>query len=242
MPVKGTETRLLVDRWDFSGVSNSLEVTLAVGREECTVFQATAKEYVVIDTEGTISQQGYFVNSGADTFEEEIAKALLADNSLLVAALLGTQTAACPAYVGRASSVNGLKIASKTDGLLTLAGDWVTGGIVRGLRAFAGTITTTGAQAQIDLGDGGTTGGFGWLFVQNITGTATNATITVQSSTSVGFSAPTTRGTFTFSAKGAYEIALTSTVDRYVRLNCTGLGGATNFTVVGVVGVAGRTY
>ena len=50
------------------------------------------------------------------------------------------------------------------------------------------------------------------------------------------------RGTFTFSAKGAYEIALTSTVDRYVRLNCTGLGGATNFTVVGVVGVAGRTY
>lgn len=243
MPVKGTQTRLLVNQWDFSGVSNALKVELKLNREECTVFQATAKEYVAIDNDGTISQQGYFVDSGADTFEEEIAESILNASSLTVAALVGTSTAACPAYVARDATTNAMKVGGKTDGLLTLSGDWISGGnIFRGLRAFSGTISATGTQTYIDLGAAGSAGGYGWLFVQTITGTATSATITVQSDDNTSFTTPATEGTFTFSAVGAYEIALTGTVDRYVRLNCTSTGGATSFVVVGVVAVSGVTY
>ena len=69
-----------------------------------------------------------------------------------------------------------------------------------------------------------------------------NATITVQSDDNTGFATPATEGTFTFSAVGGQEIALSGAVDRYVRLNATSLGGATNYTVVGVIALSGITY
>jgi hypothetical protein len=115
-------------------------------------------------------------------------------------------------------------------------------GIVRGLRCFTGVISATGAQAQIDLGAAGANGGYVWLFVQEKTGTITNAVITLETATVVGFTSPTTKATFTFSALGAYEQAMSGAVGRYARINCTNKGGATNFTVVAVVAPAGVTY
>jgi hypothetical protein len=78
--------------------------------------------------------------------------------------------------------------------------------------------------------------------VQTITGTATNASIVLQSDDNTGFSTPGTECTFTFSAVGGYEQAISGTVDRYVRLNCSSMGGATSFVVVCVAAVSGVTY
>lgn len=244
--VKATYTRLLVNQWDFSGVSNSLEVALENAREDVTTFQATGKEFLATDTSGTISQQGYFADAAAGEFEQEIQDSIDDTDTLYVAALFGTNTEACPAYVARATNTSGMTLAAQTPGVITVSGEWFQGtGIQRGLRVWTGTFSATGAQtspAYIDLGSAGAAGGNAWLFVQTITGSATNATITLESDDNTGFTSAATECTFTFSAVGAQEQALSGAIDRYLRLNCTSKGGATSFVVVCVAAVSGVTY
>ena len=244
--VKAQYTRLLVNEFDFSSQSNSLEVSLENGREDVTTFQTTGKEFLTTDTEGTISQQGYFADVIAGQFEAEIQESIDNGESLYVAALFGTNTDACPAYVARATETSGLTVGAQVPGVITLSGEWFQGlGVLRGLRVWTGTFSATGAQtspAYIDLGAVGTAGGRAWLFVQTITGSATNATITLQSDTVNTFAAAATECTFTFSAVGGYEQALSGTVNRYLRANCTSKGGATSFVVVVIAAVSGVTY
>jgi len=243
MPRRGAMARLLVNQFDFSGQSNKVEVNLSTARVDATALQSLAAETIATTASGDISQTGYFVDKGAGFFEQELMSQITNGTSLYVGALFGTDVAACPAYVARSTNAEGLKLSAPVDGLLQVSGSWFQGvGIARGLRAYAGVISATGAQAYIDLGAVGANGGYAWLFVQDKTGTITNATITVQSDDNTGFSSPATECTFTFSAVGGYEQAMSGTVDRYVRLNTTSLGGATNFTVVLIVAAAGVTY
>ena len=69
MAIKATQTRLVVgsstEAWDFSGVSNSLDVSLSGEKIENTRFQDTAKTYTTGDASGTIAQNGYFDNTSA---------------------------------------------------------------------------------------------------------------------------------------------------------------------------------
>ncbi len=247
MPIKSRYTRILVgtngngNAWDFSGVSNSLDVEVSSEKLEDTTFQS-ARTFLAGSSAGNIAQAGYYDNSGANTFEQEIAESVINDELLYVAALFGTETAACAAYVAPQTSTENMAIGTPVAELITLSGGWGAGtGLKRGVRLFSGTISATGAQTGVDLGVAGTTGGQAWLFVTAVTGTATNATFTVQSATTVGFGSPATEGTFTFTGRGAFAIALSGTVDRYVRLNATGLGGATNITATAIIAVNGVT-
>jgi hypothetical protein len=252
MAHKGKYTRLLMGSstyaYDFSGVSNSLETSFGVDMIEDTTFQATAKSEMAGDPSATITQNGYAVRSAteAENFEKHLTDAIESTTSLTVAALYMTDLDACPAYVARATNAKSMKISGKTGGLVTIQGDWPQGtGIVRGVRVWSGTISATGAQTTpgyIDLGAVGTAGGYAWLFVRAITGTATSADVLLQSDDNTGFATPATEGTFTFSTTGVVEVALSGTVDRYVRLSTSDMGGATNFTVTAIVAVSGVTY
>lgn len=254
MAIKGKYTRLLVgsatEAWEFTGVSNSLEVAIQNERLDTTAFQESGKTSIAGNNTGTITQAGYFNDVVAGEMEKEIYEAIAGTETLFVGALFGTGTDACPAYVARSTNASGLTLSADVSGLITLQGEWFAGtGIRRGVRVWGGTFSATGAQATpayIDLGAapaGGATG-TAWLWVTTVTGTATSATITVQGDDNTGFSTPTTLGTFTFSSASgrAQEIALSGTIDRYLRLNCTSKGGATSFAVVGVVAVTGSTY
>ncbi len=245
---KARYTRILVGAngaggaWDFSGVSNSLDVDVSVPRLDDTAFQDAAATSIAGDPSGSIKQAGFYDNSGAGTMEEEIAESVINAELLYVAALLGTDTAACAAYVAPQTNTDNMAVSTPVANLMTLKGSWGGGtGLRRGLRLYTGTLAATGAQTHIDLGAAGAAGGQAWLFVTAITGTAVSATCTVQSDDNTGFTSPTVLGTFTFSATGCYAIALGNTVDRYVRLNCTSKGGATSFAVTAIVAVNGVT-
>lgn len=249
---KGRYTRLLVGStagaWDFSGVSNSLEVALNVERLETTAFQETGATSIAGDTSGTLTQNGYYQNPAAGEFEQEMAAAIASTTSLFVAALFGTDTDACPAYVAPAANAAGLTLGSEVAGLITASGEWAQGtGILRGLRVWQGTISATGAQTSpgyIDLGAAGAAGGTAWIWVRAVTGTATNAAIVLQSSTATGFGSPTTRATFTFSSatgRTQQQSMGAGVVDRYLRLNTTSMGGATSFEVTVIAAVRGIT-
>jgi hypothetical protein len=93
----------------------------------------------------------------------------------------------------------------------------------------------------IDIGAAGSAGGFAYLFVTTETGSGTNGTIDIESSaTEAGTYA--SEGTFTFSAVGVTAVTMTGTVNRWLRLNCTALGGATSWTVSCIACVSGVTY
>ena len=247
MAIKATQTRLVIgnssDAWDFSGVSNSLDVSLSGEKIENTRFQDTAKTYTTGDASGTITQNGYFDNTSAGSFEQEIAESITNAETLYVGAIYGTNQAAPVAYIAPATSTESMAINSPVSGLITVNGSWFDGtGIKRGLQVYKGTISSISTTTYIDTGAVGSAGGVAWIWVTAVTGTATSATILLQSDDNTGFATPLTEATFTFSGKGAIQQTLSGTIDRYLRLSTTSLGGATNFTLCVVAAVSGVTY
>lgn len=229
--IKGTKSKVLVDEFDFSGDTASVTVTVGMTEEDATTLQATGAEYEPILPSLKIEQNGYLV-SGSD-MESELYDRLGVAGSY-VAALFDTDVVGCPAYIQETFNAQ-MNIQAPAKSLMTLNGAWGMGrGGHRGIRIFDGVIDATGAQAAVDLGSAGSDGGIAFLFVQAITGSASGAAIKVQSSATEG-GTYADEGTFTFSALGAYAVALTGTVNRWLRLNTTGLGGATDFTVVAIV-------
>jgi len=248
MATKATKTRLLVGTasgaWDFSGVTNSLEVALSGEKIENTRFQDTAKTFTTGDISGSITQSGYFDATGADSLEQEMASITANGTLAYVGCIYGTEESAPIAYIAPSTNVEGIKLSAPIGGLITVSGSWFDGlGIKRGLQVYRGTISGTGpAGSYIDTGAVGSLGGFAWIWITTITGTATNAAVKLQSDDNTSFTSAADEGTFTFSGKKAIEVTLTGDVDRYLRINTTSLGGATSFLVTVVAAVRGVTY
>jgi hypothetical protein len=240
MPSPGHKTRFLLDEFDFSTDTFTLGMSIDIPQEDATTFQATAAASVAMTPAGSLDMSGYYSGGQAGKLEAEI-KARLGVGAV-VAGLFGTDIVACPCYILPGTQGEMMKISAGTK-LLQMSGKWSSGvgGILRGLRAYQGTLTAVGAQAGIDFGSAGSSGGTAYLFVQAIGGTATNAQIKVQSDSVAGFTGAADEGTWTISAKGAYVLALTGVIGRYVRVNVVSMGGATSLNVAVVVCVNGVT-
>jgi hypothetical protein len=163
MAIKATQTRLVIgsstEAWDFSGVSNSLDVSLSGEKIENTRFQDTAKTYTTGDASGTIAQNGYFDDTSTGSFEQEIAESIVNGETLYVGAIFGTNQSAPVAYVAPATNTESMAINSPVSGLVTVNGSWFDGtGIKRGLQVYRGTISATGTTTYIDTGRSR----FGW--------------------------------------------------------------------------------
>lgn len=239
--IKGTLARLLVDEFDFSGDTAGFTVDTTMGEAECTTLQATAAIYTALLPMMRIEHNGYLSSAGSAGDMEQELKARLGVGGVYVAALLGTDVTACPAYVLDSTFGQTLNLQSPTTGLITINGAWgAGGGGHRGIRIFTGALSATGAQTSVDLGAAGSNGGSAFLFVQSITGTATNAIIDVESSATEG-GTYVEEAEFTFSDVGGYAASMSGTVNRWLRLNVEDMGGATAFTVVLIVCVKGVT-
>lgn len=242
MAIKGTEAGILVDEYVFDADTSGLTITIATGEGDSTNLASTAMESEPLLPSMAIEQNG-FVNGIDDAKElEKQLSSRLGVSGTYVAALLGKSTAACPAYMLDGTYGSNMTLAAPVAALMTLNGAWGIGrGGYRGIRIASAAISTTGDQAAVDLGSAGSNGGAAFLFVQAISGTASNASFKVQSATTSGGSY-TDEATFTVSAVGGYKAAMTGTVNRYVRLSCAGLGGATSITVTCIAAVSGVTY
>lgn len=238
--IKGTLTQLLIDEFDFSGDTAGFGVAINMSEEECTSLGATGAEFEPILPSMAIEHNGYVTGvSDAGEFEAELYSRLGVAGHF-VAALIGTDVAACPAYVQNTFGAN-MQMQAPAKSLMTLNGAWGMGrGGNRGIRVFSGTISGTGNETSVDLGSAGSNGGKAYLFVQSITGSASSASFKAQSSATEG-GTYADEGTFAVSAIGGYEVDLSGTVNRWVRLNTASMGGATGFTVVLVVCVNGVT-
>lgn len=240
---KAIYTRILIGGYQLSGQTNKVAVKLDAKKTDVTPFEATAQEFIVMDPEPSIDLQGYIhlAATGAGTYEKISLDAL--DTPDVVAVLRSTSATftGVPAMVLPNATAINMNQDFPVDGVMTIAATW--GGATamrRGIAAYCGTVTATGAKASVDLGAQGTTGGWAHLFVTSITGTAEDATFDIESSATQG-GTYASEGTFTLSAIGAYAVDLSGTVNRWVRLNCTDMGDATGFAVNAIVCVKGVT-
>ena len=233
---------------DMSTRTASAEVSMSIGTEEVTAFQATAKEFITTDPESSIKITGYVSSLAADTggWEQELNDRFAALNTAQVGLMLSDSAsgdAGMPVYVLPLTSADQMKITAPATGVLGIDGNFMAGdtGLKRGICLWYGAITGTGNKTAYDIGAAGSTGGAIYVWVFSITGTATNASIKVQSSTTEG-GTYADEGTVTFSATGkATSAAMTGTVNRWLRVNVASLGGATGFSIAVVATVNGVT-
>lgn len=241
MAVHGRYAQILVDQFNLSGVSNSIDLQLALSTLDATNFESTDQDNVVGPASATLTHAGYFHGKTTGLEQALYNRRTTPAN---VAALFGTHVVKCPAYVLQQSYANRLNVVAPANGLIAVDGVWPggsAGGIKRGLRIFGGTISAIGAQAGVDFAEAGAAGGYAWLFVTGINGAAVNAAINVESDDAADFVGAAVEGTFTLSAMGSQQIILSGTIGRYLRLNAVSLGGATSITVTGIVSVDGVT-
>lgn len=245
MPIKGYNSKILLDQYDLSGATNGWTLNTEVKSLDHAVLQNAGQLRLPGLAMASVEHHGYYNGPSASNLEYELNTRLGSSSTIRLAVIAGTGQTTPVAYVLNSTWNQQLKYKAVTEGLLEIDGNWPVGSekMVRGyVVVSATTVSATGAIANIDFGAGGTAGGKAFLQVQTITGSATNATIKVQSDTDSGFATVADEGTFTFSAVGMYQIDLSGTVDRYVRLNCTSKGGATSFLVIGIVALSGVTY
>lgn len=241
--IKGINTRILVGGYLLSSQTSSSSVQATAERTETTPFEATGKEYVAMSPSGQIDLGGYltFDTSNGATFENRLRLAIDTADTVGVIHYV-TAPAGSPGYVLPSAYTTNMQIQAPVDGVLTVNGSYVSAtGLRRGVCVYSGTISATGTTTAIDLGAAGSAGGYAYLFVTTETGTGSSADIDIESATTQG-GTYASEGTFTFSAIGVQSATLSGTVNRWLRLNCTDLGGATSWTVTCIACVSGVTY
>ena len=242
MALPGIEASILIDQFEFGGSTSGIETTISVTEGDYTNLASSGQESEPILPKMLLSMSGYFDGVGAGKLEEEL-KARLATAGVVVTALYGKSQTYAPCYMLDRAYGQQIQIATPVAGLATVQGNWTEGSKgYRGWKVLRATISTTGVQTGVDFVTAGTNGGMAVLHVKAITGTATNATLVVQSAAQSNYSDAVTEGTFTFSAVGGYRVPLSGAIGRYIRVNVTSMGGATNFAVVAAVAVDGVTY
>ncbi len=231
--MKGTELGIWVDEFDFSSATSQVDLNFEIVEAERTNLDSLAQEFIPILPKCTVTQNGYFEGIAATGFEHELEDRFGTGQAILTV-LMQRSDADCVAYVLPEATDYSMVFGAPVANLVTLNGQWGTSAAaVRGRRVYDGTMSATGEQTAVDFGAGSTTGGKAYLHIKTITGSATNAAIKVQSSPDNNTWSD--EGTFTFSAIGGYSLALSGTIGKYIRLNCTDLGGATSFRVMAVV-------
>ena len=241
--IKGINTRILVGGYLLSAQTNSTNMQAANNSVETTPFEATAKEYVTLPPDANIDLNGYLTFDTATdaTFEKRLHTSLTtADTVGLI--YYNTAVAGSPAYVMPSAYTDNMQIQAPTAGVVTVNGSYTSSvGVRRGICIYSGAVSATGTTTAIDIGAAGSAGGYAYLFVTTETGTGTNADIDLEGSATSG-GTYASEGTFTFSGISAVAVTLSGTVNRWLRINATDLGGATSWYVTCIACVSGVTY
>jgi hypothetical protein len=249
MAVRGYQSRLLVDGFDLSSNTSGATFTTDTSVLECSNFQTATVSKIAGNAGAVIEHKGYFTGGALGTVERTIKDRLGTTDTVYTSAVFGTSETRPWFYTLDATYADQMTFDMPVDELLMVSGKWQQmGRTVAGYLLYTGTISATGASTALDFLAAGAAGGLAYVHITAVVGTATSAAIQIQSATDAIFTTPNTRGTATFSGnsttgKQAVRVSLgVGTIDRYLRVNTSSLGGATSFTVVALVGVSGLTY
>jgi len=241
MTVPSWATSISIGRRNMTGLSNSLQFTIDAQAIKYNIFGDSGEQSLPGDPAIQLTHSGYFTSGAAGSMAREMYDAMGVDTVIMF--VLGTNQAVPVAVVMPVTYDGQLTIDSPVSNLITVKGLWPlkSGTVYRGYALWTGLISATGAKDIVDFGAAGASGAHAWLFVHTINGgPAVDANIAIRTDDNSGGTSLTTRGSFTFSDVGVYELDL-ATVERYMMINVADLGGATSFNVSVVVTVPGVT-
>lgn len=232
--IHGKKTVVWYGGYDLSAFFNEASASYSVETAETTTFGGNAKTYITGLRDGTLSFNGLFDAATTTAVDSVLSTTLGADASDVVT------FAPNGATVGQASISAQVKETSYE--VSSPVGDVVSanletqsdGGIDRGLLLAANTaVTTTGTGTAQDNAASTTNGGVGYLHVGPNTRNASGTFKVQHSSDNVTYA-----DLITFTAVGATtvsaeRIAVTGTINRYVRASHTiaGSTGSTTYTM-----------
>lgn len=245
MAKKASNQAILVDEFIFNCDTSSVETTIDVA-EIGTPNLCDGEDDAFVPGLRTwrITQNGYFGGVDADGIEKELYDRLGVTGAQISHIIDRTTTNEVTYTLADAFNAE-LPIAAVTSEIITMNGAWaaVDSGYRGRLVAYNTTISATGDGTSIDLGSAGSAGGYFFLHVHQIdddtSGTSTSSAIKMQSSSDDTTFAD--EATATFSATGGYAVAMSGTVNRYVRISTSSMGGATSLEVTAIAYVANVT-
>lgn len=244
MATKGTNQAVLVDEFIFNGDTSAVTTSISVAELDKTNIASTAMEYIPGLSEWRIAQNGYWSGPDADGMADELHDRL-GTSGAVVSHIPDRTSTGTPTYTIPNAFNATLPIEAPADGIITMNGEWAAseGGHRGELVTYNTTISGTGNGTSIDLGSAGSAGGYFYLHVHTIdgddSGTSTNSAIKLQSSSdNISFA---DEATITFSATGGNTATLSGTVNRYIRISTTSMGGASSITATAIAVVSGVT-
>jgi len=240
MAPKGRHGRLLLDEFDFSTDTMSASLEIGVEAVAANAWQSAAALAQPGVSGAKLKVSGYYTGAAAGTVYGEMRERMGSEAPAWCAWLVDTRTLGQPADVMRTAWVSDLPLEAPIKELLTLSATF-EGVPFAGYTLLDGEVTATDDGTVVTLPAAGTAGGTAFLFVRDIDGEATDATVSIECDTIVGMTTPTDKGSIEFSAVGVYELALTGTVEQYVRVTIDDLGGADGFTAALILCVDGVT-
>lgn len=243
MAIRGCRGKLFIDELVLSSFTGSFTVNNTVDVITYTVLQNCNNLKLPSIPNGMIDITGYMNDNASDSLEEKIREALSSQDTYIAVMVEDPDNSKYPGLIFDNSFVSSSNIETPLDNLIALSATWEKVNERTDGQFIANEVTSSAMAplSGIDFGAQGTSGGKAFLLVHSISGSATDATIDVESDDNSNFTSATSEGTFTFSATGVYELVLSGTIDRYIRANVTDLGGATNFNYSIIVGINGVT-
>lgn len=240
MGVKGKSGRLLIDEFDFSTDTMAATMEFAVESVEANGWQSAGAQFQPGAPSGKMTISGYYTGGDAGQIYGELRERSGSEVNAWAAWVVDTRSVGQAADVLQSAWGSALSIDAPVKELLTINGT-LEGDPYCGVTLLDGTADALGNGTVVNLLAAGSAGGTAFLFVTDVLGTAIDATISIECDTIAGMTTPTDKGSIVFSDVGVYELALTGTVEQYVRVTIDDLGGADEFTATLILCVDGVT-
>ena len=240
----GKNTVVLFDKYDLSTYFNSVTTSAMAEAVETTTFGSADKTYAIGMKDGTISLEGLWAGD-VDGVDEVLEAAIAsASNKIITVATEG-------ATIGRRAKLintdeTSYEIASAVADMVTISAEAQASGTVGGfdggvLLAASTAVTTSTQLTSVDNSAFTSNGGVGHLHVTGNTRDGA-ATIKIQHSANDSTWADLVVFTDTVASTATserIEVAAETTVNRYVRVNISALGGSSGSLTI-TVGFARR--
>jgi hypothetical protein len=213
----GKNTGVLIGGGNLSAFFNEASAAQDVETAETTAFGQSAKTYIVGLKDGGISVSGMF-DGAVDSVDQQIAAALGVDAASVATVApegltIGKASYSCAAR--KTSYEIGSPVGDVVATNLAIQAD---GGVDRGVLLGAGTtVSTSGEGAGQDNGSGSSSGGAAFLHVTANTRNGATTFKVQHSADGITYADLATFASVPSSTTTAQRVAVTGTVNRYVR-------------------------
>jgi hypothetical protein len=242
----GKGTTVYVDEFDLTAYFNSADVTLNNETAEITAFGATSKAYLLGLADGTLSLSGLWSQT-TDGSDEELHALLGSTTTPLVTVAKNIGTVGNRAMIAKAHEVN-YAISNPVGDVSTITADFqgstdavsnltygITGGVQLLTGASSNVLDFPMTLAGVDNSASSANGGVGVLHAPTNTIAGGTTTYKIQHDTVSNFASAADLITFTAIAAStatSQMVAVSGTVNRYVRATATTAGSSGNITVM----------